>query len=296
MLPTTSLLEFLKRLHHSIKTINMYNSEYNEYHHPQYDYSTAPYQHSDGYDSYRPYPSHSHVPAAAQEAAKQEQELPVRRLEPFDEELPSTVSYKQNQMYPTYPHVHYNHHSRQYDNRSRHPDRYEHQQMTHSRAASSSIKMQQQQLVIGRGYYDPLSSLRPGPLAPEYTPEKTGKYDNEKSAAHFIRKELDHLKGDVHVIYESTRKFGRFDMRDGRILMDKGESERDYIEGLSRLWQVGDGYIYVRQSGDRREVKVLVFHVDHNAYVKLEPREAIDVVTADPFWASLRSGCDLQFL
>lgn len=149
----------------------------------------------------------------------------------------------------------------------------------------------------GRGY-DPLTAFRPGPLAPEYNPGYPNKQDNDKAAKAFMRRELDGLSGHVHVIYESIRKFGRFDIQDGKIKMQREESEKDYIDGLSRLWQVGDGYIYVRHYDSRKGeyFNVYVFHVDHITYNKLEASDAASVISGDPLWREIGKSRELRFI
>jgi len=152
--------------------------------------------------------------------------------------------------------------------------------------------------------YDPLSEMRPGSLAPRYSSGRNSKSDNENAATYFLDNELMPLIGHVHVMYESTRKFGRFDMRDGKLVLDKSEKESDILEELSRLWQMGDGYVYVRHTdedddrrggGSRSVMNVSIFHVDHTTYVKLEPREAAEMVSADPFWSRMKRG-DLRYV
>src|SRR6478672_5610358 len=61
--------------------------------------------------------------------------------------------------------------------------------------------------------YDPLTDMRPGPLATGYLPAKASRSDNISSASAFFERELSTLSGKIHVLFESVRKFGRFDMK-----------------------------------------------------------------------------------
>jgi hypothetical protein len=150
------------------------------------------------------------------------------------------------------------------------------------------------------GGYDPLNTMRPGPLAPEYIPERKSKLDYEKSAFHFIKEELDRLK-TAHVIFESTRKFGRFDVENGRIVLGPDECEADYTESLSKLWQIGDGYVYIREKEigllpeDKYIYRISVFHINHNNYVKLASLDAADLIKADPLWTQYCLEGELHF-
>ena len=150
---------------------------------------------------------------------------------------------------------------------------------------------------VNRTYYDPLATLRPGALATEYVPEKKSREENEKAAHEFLYNEVDKLGGDVHIIFESVRKFGRFDYRDGRMVLQDGETEASLYESLARLWQIGDGYIYLRQTDQRRaNMFVYVFHIDHNTYTKLDPKQAAEMISHDPFWKKLGGASEFHFL
>jgi len=139
--------------------------------------------------------------------------------------------------------------------------------------------------------------MRPGPLTEEYNPERATRADNTKLAFTFVRKELGPLTGNVHVIYESVRKFGRFDVEDGNIVLAANENEQDYIDGLGRLWQIGDGFIYVKQSERKQNhSNVYVYHIDHNSYRKLDPKDAADVISSDPLWKKISSYTELRFI
>lgn len=153
-----------------------------------------------------------------------------------------------------------------------------------------------------RAQHDPLADLRPGPLVKGYIPEKASRSDNISSASVFVERELSSLAGKVHVLFESVRKYGRFDMKDGRILLDRGESERECYEALGRLWQIGDGYVYVRQRKliqEERQREILtfsVYHIDHNSYVKLPAKEAAEIIAKDPAWKNDVRSFDLEFV
>lgn len=182
---------------------------------------------------------------------------------------------------------HHHQHNHNYRSQIAKRDSYHHQQLI-------SRNLHQ------KGYYDPLCSMRPGPLASEYNLERpSSKTENINSALAFVRKELGKLSGEAHVIYESVRKFGRFDIENGRIVLDKEgkEKEQDYIDGLGRLWQIGDGYIYVKQTEHKKTfAKVYVYHVDHNSYERLKAKEAADIISGDPFWEKISSTTELQFV
>jgi hypothetical protein len=150
--------------------------------------------------------------------------------------------------------------------------------------------------------YDPLSDTRPGPMVASYIPDKITRNDTVSAAAKFFDVELTKLSGRLHVLFESVRKYGRFDMKNGSIVLDKGEDDKDYLQALGRLWQMGDGYVYVRQEltiqelGERPVVSFHVFHIDHISYIKLPPTKVEDIIRKDPIWKGDVKHYDVNFL
>lgn len=145
--------------------------------------------------------------------------------------------------------------------------------------------------------YDELAQLMPGPLAPSplEEDEQMRLSDYNCFAKSFIMDELKKLDGDVHVMYESVRRFGRFEMREGRIMLDKNETEEDHVEGLSRLWQMGNGYVYVkylplkgRNSRRQRDVFMTIFQIKEGTYQQLSSKETEEMIMKDPLWERVR--------
>jgi hypothetical protein len=132
--------------------------------------------------------------------------------------------------------------------------------------------------------------LRPGPQATPILSKGMTEY--QKRAIEFVEKELKPLSGIKRIIFESVRKFGRLEMNDeGKIILLKNETEEQCIEGMSRLWQIGDGYIFVcQESGKMNEetgkpiVYIHVYHAGFTDYKKLSRTETEAIVSIDPFW------------
>ena len=137
-------------------------------------------------------------------------------------------------------------------------------------------------------------SLRPGPLAPSMI-NLALPLDHTGQAHHFVNNELKHLRGKVHVLFESVRKFGRFSMMDAEV--EGQETMEECIEGLSRLWQMGDGYISILfDISSRGYASMRMFHTEKNNYAKLSPSECEKMVKADPFWEEERRNYDIRFM
>jgi hypothetical protein len=127
--------------------------------------------------------------------------------------------------------------------------------------------------------------LRPGPLVQG----PFGRSSEFRDCAdRLVRHELERLPGKVEVVYESARRFGRFDMNDSQFELSAAEKD-DCLDGLSRLWQTGEGYVYVwNTSGSAGRAEVYIFQVlGGRAYEKVTSRRAREMVQADPLWKTL---------
>ena len=147
---------------------------------------------------------------------------------------------------------------------------------------------------------DPLTSFLPGPLAP--LTWKDTEMNHMDIARKFLMTELLRLRGDVHIMYESVRRFGRFDIRDGKMKLDDTETEEDVLEGLSRLWQMGNGYVYIRHMEDardsyrKRRLNVSIYHAKDSSWIKLDPKDTETMVRKDPLWGRVQREERLSFI
>jgi hypothetical protein len=155
-------------------------------------------------------------------------------------------------------------------------------------------------------HIDHLANLLPGPLVPSpyqdlIHVENTAIYS--RFAKNFFEDELKKLHGDIHVMYESVRRFGRFDMKEGNIILDPNEKDDEHISGLSRLWQLGNGYIYVKivlpkeqNSYRQRNVVITIYQVKRDSYERLENKETEKMVMEDPLWDNIKRNYNLQYV
>jgi hypothetical protein len=147
---------------------------------------------------------------------------------------------------------------------------------------------------------DPLSQLLPGPLAPTAMQmEITKVYENH--ANRFFEKELYRLNGRVVVLCESVRKFLRFEVENGEILADRNyvgweNEKKDVIEGLSRLWQMGNGLIYVCRYGERDTLDVYIYRVSKNDYQQFSSNESQMMFLKDPLFKVQRDRYSIRFV
>lgn len=156
-----------------------------------------------------------------------------------------------------------------------------------------------------RKQFSSLELLRPGPLAPSaYSDIKSCKKEYEVQAERFFYNELRHMEGDIEIMYESVRKFGRFDMKNGDVVQNMDyvgwkHAEKDAIDGLSRLWQIGYGYIFVSQktnNGGYPGLNIMIFRAEKNEYEKLLASDVEAMITMDPFFAEDRATKDILYV
>lgn len=138
---------------------------------------------------------------------------------------------------------------------------------------------------------DAMKNLKPGPLQPGQQRNSHLSYEEKPhnvKCKQFFQQTLQTIDGNVHVIYESVRKFGRFEMLDGNI---SNKDSKISMEGLSRIWQVGQGYIYVHQTmskaGERLD-NIAVWEVDQDISRQLDSSECQSIISVDPLWEGKR--------
>lgn len=201
----------------------------------------------------------------------------------YDYEAPSKTPYEQQSLY-------YNH-------------------FDHYEASSNYAPMRTH---VARAVYHPYAKQeirgnaapmnRTASKLPSFTRTKQKRLTPLQQAESFISLELCTLKGMKRIIYESSFKFGRLEMDGNDILLIPDETREQCVEGLARLWQMGDGYIFVchqmgqtHEKSGKRLVYMSVYHVSCKDYRKLSGDEAEDMVSLDPFWKREMENSHMRF-
>lgn len=191
-------------------------------------------------------------------------------------------------------------------------DRYQSRNMRWTLSDGSSVP-QQPEPYASKSYYStnyknrpikqpisrifPSSSFQKMRLGSSFQPESTDSVKKmtaqETLATLFFRNEIIPINSSKSIVYESIRKFGRFDMEWEEINSKENKSiaYQQVISGLSRLWQLGEGLVTVCQKTELVEkhsmlpvVNIYVFNVGKTSYEKLEKYQAEKEVLHDPLW------------
>lgn len=180
-------------------------------------------------------------------------------------------------------------------------DRYQSRNMRWTLSDGSSVP-QQPEPYASKSYYStnyknrlikqPISRICSS-FQPESTDSVKKMTAQETLATLFFRNEIIPINSSKSIVYESIRKFGRFDMEWGEINSKENKSiaYQQVISGLSRLWQLGEGLVTVCQKTELVEkhsmlpvVNIYVFNVGKTSYEKLEKYQAEKEVLHDPLW------------
>ena len=138
-----------------------------------------------------------------------------------------------------------------------------------------------------------IENLKPGPfsscaLPPHILKPIKHEQEYELCAARFFHNELQMMEGEKEITYESVRKFGKFKMVDGVVVTDTQyvnvEEPDNCLEGMSKLWQIGDGFIYIRQKVSSSKIHVSIYRITKREYEKLSSKEVAEMVNVDPFF------------
>ena len=90
-------------------------------------------------------------------------------------------------------------------------------------------------------------------------------------------------------------------MSEGKVIIDK---EEEHVEGLCRLWQVGNGYIYVKTlppkerdtTFRKRHILMAIYQVKKDSYEKLDAKQTERMVKEDPLWDRVRRDSSVQYV
>jgi hypothetical protein len=140
--------------------------------------------------------------------------------------------------------------------------------------------------------------IRPGPLSTSYL-DIYDKPPCVQYAQDFINRCVYSLSGYKHVVIESNRIFARFDVENSQVL-DVDNSA--FVDALSKIWFIGDGFICIRQNSDQLHkdhfpiAYVYVYEITRNSYKLVPVDMAKQMVNVDPLWEYERKNLKLKFI